>query len=256
MGNLFREYWLPALLSSELPAPDSDPVRVLLLGEKLIAFRDTNGTVGLMENNCPHRGASLFFGAQRGMRAAVRVSRLEVRARRHVHRHAQRASRIGLQTKVKAMAYPTRERGGMVWAYLGPRATPPPLPDLEGNMLPAGHGVGVPAVGELAADPRRPHRHGPRRIPALRRLKRRISRAVVLGVSAQGAPGALRGHRHRRRRRLRRVAPRGPGQTYWRIAQWLFPPFRWRRRACSGWPSATPSKCRWTTSTRSPTRCR
>src|SRR5438067_11218071 len=60
MGELMRQYWLPAMLSSELPTPDSDPVRVLLLGEKLIAFRDTNGQVGLMANNCPHRGASLF----------------------------------------------------------------------------------------------------------------------------------------------------------------------------------------------------
>src|ERR1044072_388526 len=62
MGKLFREYWLPALLSSELPAPDCDPVRVLLLGERLIAFRDSNGQVGLIQNHCPHRGASLFFG--------------------------------------------------------------------------------------------------------------------------------------------------------------------------------------------------
>src|SRR3984885_1196038 len=62
VGNLMREYWLPALLSSELPRPDSDPVRVMLLGEKLIAFRDSNGQVGLLQNHCPHRGASLFFG--------------------------------------------------------------------------------------------------------------------------------------------------------------------------------------------------
>jgi phenylpropionate dioxygenase-like ring-hydroxylating dioxygenase large terminal subunit len=62
VGNLMRQYWLPALLSSELPGRDSDPVRVVLLGEKLIAFRDTNGQVGLIENHCPHRGASLFFG--------------------------------------------------------------------------------------------------------------------------------------------------------------------------------------------------
>src|ERR687884_1603488 len=62
MGQLMRQYWVPALLSSELPGPDSDPVRVLLLGERLIAFRDSNGAVGLIQNNCPHRGASLFFG--------------------------------------------------------------------------------------------------------------------------------------------------------------------------------------------------
>ncbi|HEV7666141.1 MAG TPA: Rieske 2Fe-2S domain-containing protein, partial [Chloroflexota bacterium] len=62
MGSLMREYWVPALLSSELPTADSDPVRVLLLSEQLIAFRDTTGKVGLVQNNCPHRGASLFFG--------------------------------------------------------------------------------------------------------------------------------------------------------------------------------------------------
>ena len=62
MGNLLRRYWMPALLSAEVPGPDSDPVRVRLMGEDLIAFRDTSGKVGLLANNCPHRGASLFFG--------------------------------------------------------------------------------------------------------------------------------------------------------------------------------------------------
>src|SRR6266850_4529753 len=62
MGNVFRRYWLPVLLSSELPEADGAPVRVRLLGENLIAFRVTSGRVGLIQNNCPHRGASLFFG--------------------------------------------------------------------------------------------------------------------------------------------------------------------------------------------------
>ena len=63
MGELLRQYWLPALLSAlSCRAPDSDPVRVMLLGEELIAFRDTNGTVGLIGDACPHRGATLFFG--------------------------------------------------------------------------------------------------------------------------------------------------------------------------------------------------
>src|SRR6476661_5963662 len=62
MGNLLRRYWTPACLSSELSGSASDPIRVRLLGEDLVAFRDTNGKVGLMQNNCPHRGASLFFG--------------------------------------------------------------------------------------------------------------------------------------------------------------------------------------------------
>src|SRR5260370_11609470 len=62
MGELMRQYCLPSMLSSELRSPDSDPLRVMLLGEQLIAFRDSTGKVGLLANNCPHRGASLFFG--------------------------------------------------------------------------------------------------------------------------------------------------------------------------------------------------
>src|SRR4051794_19018295 len=62
MGELMRQYWLPALASTELPSPDCAPVRVKLLCEELIAFRDTSGQVGLLAANCPHRGASLFFG--------------------------------------------------------------------------------------------------------------------------------------------------------------------------------------------------
>src|SRR3954463_7875249 len=62
MGNLFRRFWLPALLAEELPEPDCAPVRLTVLGEKLVGFRDTNGDVGFVAENCPHRGASLFFG--------------------------------------------------------------------------------------------------------------------------------------------------------------------------------------------------
>jgi nitrite reductase/ring-hydroxylating ferredoxin subunit len=62
MGKLMRRYWIPALLSSEVPEPDSTPVRVTLLGEELVAFRDTDGRIGLLDRHCPHRGASLFFG--------------------------------------------------------------------------------------------------------------------------------------------------------------------------------------------------
>ena len=62
MGDLMREYWIPALMPSELATPDSPPMRLRLLGENLIAFRDTSGHVGLVQNACPHRGASMFFG--------------------------------------------------------------------------------------------------------------------------------------------------------------------------------------------------
>ena len=99
MGKLMRQYWIPALLSSEVPRPDGDPLRVRLLGEDLIAFRDTHGNVGLIQNNCPHRGASLVLRSQRGRRTALRLSRLEVRCHGAVRRHAQRAGRERLQAE-------------------------------------------------------------------------------------------------------------------------------------------------------------
>src|SRR5262249_48114130 len=124
MGNLLREFWIPAMLSSEVPAPDSDPVRVLLLGERLIAFRDSTGTVGLIQNHCPHRGASLFFGRneESGLRCVY-----------HGWKFAIDGSCIDMPNEpaesdfkhtVRAAVYPTRERGGLVWTYMGPRTTP------------------------------------------------------------------------------------------------------------------------------------
>ena len=62
MGELLRRFWIPGLLEEEVPEPDSPPVRLRLLGEDLVAFRDTNDTIGILDNNCPHRRASLFFG--------------------------------------------------------------------------------------------------------------------------------------------------------------------------------------------------
>jgi len=66
MGELMRQYWMPAALSSELPDRDGAPLRVRLLGEDLIAFRTSSGAVGLVRNSCPHRGASLFYGRNEG----------------------------------------------------------------------------------------------------------------------------------------------------------------------------------------------
>ena len=70
MGELFRRFWMPAMVPKELPVPDCDPVRLRLLGEDLVAFRDTNGTIGVLEERCPHRRASLEYGScdDRGIR--------------------------------------------------------------------------------------------------------------------------------------------------------------------------------------------
>ena len=136
MGELMREYWVPALMSSELPSPDSDPVRVRLLGENLIAFRDTTGTVGLIDNYCPHRRASLFFGRneESGIRCVYHGWKYDVSG--NCVDMPSEPAESNFKDKVKITAYPCQERNGLIWTYMGPRAELPPLPDLEANMRP------------------------------------------------------------------------------------------------------------------------
>lgn len=133
MGELFRQYWLPAMQSAELE-PDGDQVRVMLLGEELIGFRDTNGCVGLIQNACPHRAASLFFARNEdcGLRCIYHGWKFDVTGA-CVDMPSEPPS-SNFKDRIRARAYPTVERGGVIWAYLGPREQPPPLPDLEGNM--------------------------------------------------------------------------------------------------------------------------
>ncbi|HEY7065807.1 MAG TPA: Rieske 2Fe-2S domain-containing protein [Chloroflexota bacterium] len=135
LGDMMRQYWVPALASTELPAPDCDPVRVPLLGEKLIAFRDSSGAVGLIGNSCPHRGASLFFGRNEecGLRCVYHGWKFDVTGQ--CVDMPSEPPESSFKHKIRTTAYPCRERGGIIWAYLGPRATPPPLPDIEPNML-------------------------------------------------------------------------------------------------------------------------
>src|SRR5215210_2838486 len=118
MGNLFREYWLPAVMSAELPASDSDPVRVMLLGEKLIAFRDSNGQVGLLGHGCPHRGASLFFGRNEaaGLRCVYHGWKFDVNGA--CVDMPNEPAESNLKNKVRTHAYPCVERGGVIWAYM------------------------------------------------------------------------------------------------------------------------------------------
>ena len=133
MGNLMREYWIPALLPSELPAPDCPPVRLRLLGENLVAFRITSGKVGIVVNACPHRGASMFFGRneEEGLRCVYHGWKFDV-AGSCVDMPSE-PSESNFKSKVRIRAYPTRERGGVIWTYMGPRETPPPLPQIESN---------------------------------------------------------------------------------------------------------------------------
>jgi nitrite reductase/ring-hydroxylating ferredoxin subunit len=128
MGELFRRFWLPALIPSELPQPDSDPVRLRILGEDLIAFRDTNGKVGVLANNCPHRGASLFFGRneEAGLRCVYHGWKFDVSGQ--CVDMPNEPAESNFKNKVKAKAYPTVEYGGLIWVYMGPPNMQPELP--------------------------------------------------------------------------------------------------------------------------------
>ena len=228
MGELMRQYWIPGLLSSEVAQPDGDPRRIKLLGEELIAFRDTSGAVGLIQNHCPHRGASLFFGRneESGLRCVYHGWKFD--ALGNCVDMPNEPAESDFKSKVKAIAYPTRERGGIVWVYMGPRSgdTLPRLPDLEGNMLSddqRGIGifqrecnwmqalegdidtahVGFLHQGAISAD------SVPEGSWAKYALSDRAPRFKVLDIDAGVTYGTFR--------------PADPGNTYWRVAHFLFP---------------------------------
>jgi phenylpropionate dioxygenase-like ring-hydroxylating dioxygenase large terminal subunit len=130
MGQLMREYWIPALMSSEV-ARGGAPLRLMLLGEKLIAFRDGEGRVGVMDHRCPHRCASLFLGRNEadGLRCIYHGWKFDVAGQCIDMPNV--APQQDFKRKVGAKAYRTVERAGVVWVYMGSRAEAPPLPAFE-----------------------------------------------------------------------------------------------------------------------------
>jgi nitrite reductase/ring-hydroxylating ferredoxin subunit len=135
MGGLMRQYWVPALMSSELKA-DGDPVRLMLLGEKLIAFRDSNGKVGIMDHRCPHRCASLFFGRNEdgGIRCVYHGWKFD--ADGNCTDMANVPPHQDFKHKVHAKAYKTAELNGLVWVFMGDQQNVPPLPRIEAALMP------------------------------------------------------------------------------------------------------------------------
>lgn len=131
MGNLLRMYWIPALLSDELPRPDGPPLRLKLLGESLVAFRDTTGRVGIVEESCPHRLASLYFARNEecGLRCIYHGWKFDFEG--HCVDMPSEPADSNFRHKVLLNAYPCREVGGIVWTYMGPPDTMPPLPEME-----------------------------------------------------------------------------------------------------------------------------
>jgi len=228
-GRLFRSYWLPALLASELADNDGPPVRVKLLSERLIAFRDSKGRLGLMDEFCAHRGVSLWFGRNEedGLRCPYHGWKYD-----HTGQCIEVPSEpveSGFCKKIKLKSYPLVERGGVLWTYMGPPSSQPPLPEWEFALLPPEHsfmskrvqesnwlqalegGIDSSHVsflhrGELNTDPLFRGAHA-------NQYNLKDSRPVFEVVESPG--GLYIG--------ARRNADNG--NYYWRITQWVMPCF-------------------------------
>ena len=136
MGELFRRYWLPALHAWEIPRPDCAPVRVKLLGEPLIAFRDSEGRIGLIDEFCAHRGVSLWFGRNEecGLRCPYHGWKYDVSGQ--CVELPSEGENGPMRSRMKLKSYPCIELGGVVWAYLGPPALKPEPPGIEWAQVP------------------------------------------------------------------------------------------------------------------------
>jgi phthalate 4,5-dioxygenase oxygenase subunit len=136
MGNLIRRYWIPALLSEEIPEPDCAPTRVRLLREELVAFRDSQGRIGLLAEACAHRGTSLYYGRNEecGLRCIYHGWKYDVEG--NVLETPAEPGDSDFRKKLHHTAYPTHEAGGVIYAYLGPRDKMPLFPNYEWTQVP------------------------------------------------------------------------------------------------------------------------
>ena len=139
MGAMFRRYWMPALLASELAEDGGPPVRVRLLSEPLVAFRDSAGRYGLIEEFCAHRRVSLWFGRNEegGLRCPYHGWKYDVSGQCTEIPSEPEAS--GFRARIKLTSYPLVRHGDILWAYLGPPELQPPLPEFEIALVPPEH---------------------------------------------------------------------------------------------------------------------
>ena len=224
MGQLMRRYWVPVVLASEIAEPDGPPVRVQIMGEKLLAFRDTSGAAGLISEFCSHRGVSLFFG--RNEEHGIRCSYHGVKFNRlgecvEVPSAPQACKHMGIT------GYPCIERAGVVWAYMGPKDKQPAPPDVEWCTLPESHVFVSKRLQECnylqameggidTAHVSYVHRYEVDTDPmhmgtkALDYIK--ADGNVIFDIERTGYGLTLFGRRNGE-----------PDSYYWRITQWLFP---------------------------------
>jgi phthalate 4,5-dioxygenase oxygenase subunit len=141
MGQLMRHYWIPALLSEEIAERDCAPVRVRLLGEDLVAFRDSEGRIGLLAEHCSHRGTSLFYGRNEGCGLTCIYHGWKYDVEGNVLETPAEPADSDLRKKLRHTAYPCKEIAGMVFTYMDSRDKMPLLPRYEWTELPASQGT-------------------------------------------------------------------------------------------------------------------
>ncbi len=226
MGDLMRRYWVPALMTSEIAEADGPQVRVQLLGEKLLAFRNSDGRACLIDEFCSHRGVSLYFGRneENGIRCAYHGVKFDGDGKCvDVPSSPQACARMHIK------AYPCVERGGIVWTYMGPADKMPAPPELEWCTLPPEHvfvskrlqycnylqamegGIDTAHVSyvhryEVDSDPMH------QGVKALDYIK--ADGNVIFEIEKNSFGLSLFGRRNGE-----------PDSYYWRVTQWLFPWF-------------------------------
>ncbi len=225
MGNLFRLYWIPAMTSEEVPEPDCPPVRIKLLSERLLAFRDTQGKVGVIDEFCAHRGISLWFGRNEdnGLRCPYHGWKYDVTGQCVDVPSEPEAS--GFCKKIKLKSYPSVELGGVIWVYMGPPELKPPLPAFEWCTVPAAHRFSTKRTQECnylqaieggidSSHVSFLHRHELRHDPLHTGRGAELTAGTEVRfevVETEG--GMIIGVRR----------PAEPGHLYWRITQWVVP---------------------------------
>jgi phthalate 4,5-dioxygenase oxygenase subunit len=147
MGRMMRRYWVPACLSEEVATPDGTPVRATLFGERLVVFRDSAGKLGVVDERCPHRLASLALGRNEegGLRCIYHGWKFDTAG--HCIDMPTEPGAFGFRDRIALASYPAREAGGMIWTYLGPPELEPVFPEYDWMKLPRDR-YAVMKVGE------------------------------------------------------------------------------------------------------------
>lgn len=256
MGALFRSYWIPALLASELAQADGAPVRVRLLSERLIAFRDSSGRLGLIDEFCAHRGVSLWFGRneEQGLRCPYHGWKYDVLGQ--CVEVPSEPPESGYCSRVRLKSYPLLDRGGVLWTYMGDPASQPALPEHDWATLPSSHVYASKRIqhcnwlqamegGLDSIHSSFLHRYSVGADPLLQRdahsaaLIKADPRPVFL--PAESPAGLYIA--------TRRDAPND--QYYWRVTQWLmpcfnlFPPYQGNPHGGHAWVPIDDENC-WT----------